>query len=62
MDFYLGIARHYIKAGADMVSLGDDMGTQRSLLFCRNIFNKFFEPEYKRIFVLYISKNVLIDF
>ena len=62
MDFQLGIARHYIKAGVEMVGLGDDMGTQRSLLFGRNIFDVFLEPEYKRIFDYYKSKNVLIDF
>ena len=62
MNFQLGIARHYINAGVDMVGLGDDMGTQRSLLFGRNIFDEFLEPEYKRIFEFYKSKNVLIDF
>ncbi|MCL2057626.1 MAG: hypothetical protein FWH01_01010 [Oscillospiraceae bacterium] len=62
MDFQLGIAKHYIKAGVDMVSLSDDMGTQRALLLGQAIFDEFLEPEYKRLFELYKSSGILIDF
>ena len=61
MDFQLGIAAHYIKAGVEMVSLSDDMGTQHSLLLGMEIFDEFIKPEYERLFEFYQSKNVLID-
>jgi uroporphyrinogen decarboxylase len=62
MDFQLGIAAHYAKIGIEIAALGDDMGTQHSLLLGEGIFNTFLEPEYRRLFNLYKSKNVLIDF
>jgi hypothetical protein len=32
MDWQLGIARHYLRLGVELVSCGDDLGTQSSLL------------------------------
>jgi len=62
MDFQLGIARHYAAVGVEMVSMGDDMGTQCSLLFSREIFDRFLRPEYERLFSFYREKGVLINF
>ncbi|MBQ4152887.1 MAG: hypothetical protein IJD11_00905, partial [Oscillospiraceae bacterium] len=62
MDFQMGIAKHYIEVGVEMVSMSDDMGTQHSLLFSPQIFNEFFLPEYRRIFDFYKSHGVLIGF
>lgn len=62
MDFQLGIAAHYIAAGIEMAHLGDDLGTQTSLILSPRIIQKFLVPEYKRIFEFYKKNNVIIDF
>ena len=62
MDFQLGIARHYIRAGVEIVSLGDDLGTQNSLILSPEILNEFLIPEYMRLFDFYRSRNILINF
>ena len=62
MDFQLGIAEHYLKCGVEMVSMGDDLGTQRSLLLGRNVLEEFFAPEYRRLFALYKQHGVLVNF
>jgi len=62
MDFQLGIAKHYIKAGIEIAGFGDDLGTQQSLLLSPKIINEFLVPEYKRLFDFYKSNYVYIDF
>jgi uroporphyrinogen decarboxylase len=62
MDFQLGIARHYLKLGVEMIGCSDDLGTQNGLLFSPKILNEFFIPEYRRLFSLYKSHGVLINF
>jgi Uroporphyrinogen-III decarboxylase len=62
MDFQLGIASHYIKAGIEMACLGDDLGTQQSLILSPKIIEEFLIPEYRRLFNFYKEKNVLIGF
>ena len=62
MDFQLGIAAHYVAAGIEMAYLGDDLGTQTSLILSPGIINEFLVPEYKRIFDFYKKNNVLIYF
>jgi uroporphyrinogen decarboxylase len=62
MDFQLGIARHYLRHGVEMVFLGDDLGTQQGPLLGPRIVHKFLEPEYRRLFELYRQHNVLIGF
>lgn len=62
MDFQLGIAMHYISCGIEVACLGDDLGTQHSLLLSPNIIREFLVPEYKRIFDLYKKHNVFICF
>ena len=60
MDFQLGIARHYLAIGVEMVDTGDDLGTQRGLLLSPRIIGEFLVPEYRRLFELYRRHNVLI--
>lgn len=60
MDFQLGIAKHYLKCGIEVASLTDDLGTQRSLFFSKDIFREFFMPEYMRLISLYKAHNVRI--
>jgi uroporphyrinogen decarboxylase len=62
MDFQLGIARHYLKIGVEMVHLGDDLGTQSRLLLSPRIIHEFLVPEYRRLFDFYREHGVLIDF
>ena len=62
MDFQIGIARHYIKLGVEAVNMGDDLGTQRSLLLGADLLYEFFVPEYKRLFDLYKKHGVIINF
>ncbi|NLG51342.1 MAG: hypothetical protein GX552_14635 [Chloroflexi bacterium] len=62
MDFQLGIARHYLSLGVEMVAMGDDLGTQRALLLSPRIINEFFVPEYRRLFDLYKQHGVLVAF
>jgi len=62
MDFQMGIAQHYLKLGIELANLGDDLGTQSSLILSPDIIDKFLVPEYERLFGLYRSRGVLIDF
>lgn len=62
MDFQLGIAKHYERAGIEMASLGDDLGTQRSLILSPKIIQEFLVPEYRRLFNFYKGRKVLIGF
>ncbi|MGE5551157.1 MAG: uroporphyrinogen decarboxylase family protein [Bacteroidota bacterium] len=62
MDFQLGIARHYLAAGIEFANLGDDLGTQRSLMLSPDIIDGFLVPEYRRLFGLYRRHGVLIGF
>jgi uroporphyrinogen decarboxylase len=62
MDFQLGIARHYLAVGVEMVGMSDDLGTQRGLLLSPQIIQEFLVPEYRRLFKLYTEHGVLIKF
>ena len=62
MDFQLGIARHYLKLGVEMITCSDDLGTQSGLLLSPRIVNEFLVPEYRRLFGLYKENGVLIEF
>ncbi|MHB1357210.1 MAG: uroporphyrinogen decarboxylase family protein [Anaerolineae bacterium] len=62
MDFQLGIARPYLDAGVEIVSPGDDLGTQIGLLLSPSIIHEFLVPEYRRLFDLYHERGVLISF
>jgi uroporphyrinogen decarboxylase len=62
MDFDLAIARHYVKAGIEAASLGDDLGTQLGPLLGPRIVNEFLVPEYRRLFDFYRERRVLITF
>ena len=62
MDFQLGIARHYLKIGVEMVQLGDDLGSQSRLLLSPRLIHEFLVPEYRRLCNLYREQGVLINF
>jgi len=62
MDFQLGIARHYVAVGVEMVGMGDDLGTQKGLLLSPAIIHEFLVPEYRRLFDFYSERGVLVNF
>ncbi len=62
MDFHLGIARHYVAVGVEMVGMSDDLGTQRGLLLSPKLIETFLVPEYARLFAFYKAHGVLINF
>lgn len=62
MDFQLGIAAHYLKLGVEIVSCGDDLGTQIAPLLNPRLVEEVFVPEYARLFNLYKQHGVLIEF
>ena len=62
MDFQLGMARHYLAAGVEMVNCGDDHGSQVGLLLSPETFREFLVPEYRRLFELYRKHDVIISF
>lgn len=57
MDFDLGVAKHYLKAGVEIASLCDDLGTQLGPLLGMPALNEFFVPEYRRLFEFYKGKT-----
>ena len=62
MNFQLGIAKHYAACGIKFANLGDDLGTQNSLILSPAILNEFLYPEYKRLFDFYRERGILINF
>lgn len=62
MDFQLGIAEHYLALGVEMVGMSDDLGTQQGLLLSPDLIEDFLVPEYRRLFDLYKSHGVLVNF
>lgn len=62
MDFQLGIARHYVETGVELVRFTDDLGTQDGPLLGPEIVDEFLVPEYRRLFDFYKERDVLIWF
>ncbi len=62
MDFQLGMAKHYLKLGCEMVGMSDDLGTQNGPLLGPAIVKNFLVQEYRRLFELYKKNNVLVHF
>ena len=62
MDFQLGIARHYLSLGVEIVEMSDDLGTQSRLLLSPALIREFLLPEYRRLFELYKARGVLVNF
>ena len=62
MDFQLGMARHYVEVGVEVVGMSDDLGAQHSLLFSPAALRKFFVPEYRRLFAFYKERGVIVSF
>ncbi len=57
MQFPLKAGLNLIDAGADMVWLGDDVATQREMLFSLDLWRRYFKPLYAHIFAELKRKN-----
>jgi len=62
MDFQLGMARHYLRAGVQFASLGDDLGAQNGPMLSPRLVAGFLAPEYTRLFQFYREQQALIGF
>ena len=62
MDFHLAMAGHYLKAGIEVMTLAEDLGTQASPLLPPDVIRDLLVPEYKRLFSLYRANGVYIFF
>jgi len=62
MDFQLGMAKHYLAVGVEMVTMSDDLGTQRGPLLSPQTIREFLVPEYRRFFEFYRPHGVLTNF
>jgi len=62
MDFQLGMAKHYLKLGVEVVALGDDLGTQQNLLLSPEFIDGFLVPEYRRLFEFYRAQGIMVEF
>lgn len=62
MDFQLGIAETYLKCGAEVVRLGDDLGSQNGPLFSKDMIREFLVPEYKRLIDFYKQHGIIVEF
>ena len=62
MDFDLGVAKHYMRAGIEIASMGDDLGTQLGPLLGMPVLDEYFVPEYRRLFEVYKACGVLVGF
>jgi uroporphyrinogen decarboxylase len=62
MDFQIGMARHYLSLGVELVMMGDDLGTQVGALLGPRVVDEFLRPEYERLFALYRERGILIHF
>jgi len=48
-DIRCGMARRYAESGADVLSLGDDVGMQDTMLMNPDMWRKWFKPRLKRV-------------
>lgn len=63
LAFQTGVARQYLdRLHPDMASLGDDLGTQRGLIFSVAHFRRFLKPRYARLIAMYKERGVLVWF
>ncbi len=62
MEFQLGIARHYLAVGVEMVDMSDDLGSQTSLLMSPAMIQEFLVPRYRKLFEVYKKAGVLVHF
>jgi len=62
MDFHMGMAEIYMEFNPMVAAMGDDLGTQNSLLLSRSVIDEFLVPEYRRLFQFYKERGVMVYF
>lgn len=61
-DYYEKIIAALIKAGVDCIHFGDDLGTQNTLIFSKDIFRAHFKPRYERLMKPIREAGIKISF
>jgi len=56
-DYQLATGKILVEMGADLLKLGDDHGTQESLMMSAGTFREFFKPRYTELFSAYKDVN-----
>ena len=51
-DYQIGVVKHYIEMGVDIMRFADDYGGQQSLLISPRMWRAFIKPELARIFAV----------
>lgn len=54
-------ARRYAEAGVDLLKIGDDVGTQRSMLMSPDMYREWFRPRYARVIAAAREVNPSVD-
>ncbi len=62
IEYNEALVKRAIKAGADIITLGDDYGTERSLIMSPDTWRRFFKPRLKRMLQPAVDANIDIHF
>lgn len=62
IEYNQALVNRAVKAGADMISFGDDYGTERSLLMSPETWRGFFKPRLKKLFQPAVDAGLDIHF
>lgn len=62
VEYDEALLKQAVKAGADIISFGDDYGTERSLLMSPDMWRSFFKPRLKRLFQSAVDHGLDIHF
>jgi len=61
-EYDKAMVKRAVQAGADIVSFGDDYGTERSLLMSPDVWRRFFKPRLKELFQPAVDRGLDIHF
>jgi uroporphyrinogen decarboxylase len=62
LDWNMAFAEHAVKAGADALYFGDDVGSQKGMTFSADLWRKMIKPKWAKVFSLAksINKNIVL--
>lgn len=59
-NFHMGLASHFEKLGVRSVGFSDDLAMQTGPFFGPDILERFFEPQYARVFGFYNHRDIIV--
>jgi uroporphyrinogen-III decarboxylase len=59
-EYIIPLVKSYLEIGAEVISLGDDWGTQSQLMISPALWRRIFKPRYKQIFDLCHDADALV--